>query len=263
MNSQLKESNLTCKPYNHYGTMDSCKAEQFIKYRKVTSTIMKRKGIWLSLVFLASVLVIPASYSNVQAENEHNSTASVNASASEHDNVGEQISDFVHKAIAHFKQQRENTHNAIKECREKIKDATADTKSQVAAECHKKLQSLREKYKEERKQFQELFKKFRESIITLRNHANGTKSSDNDTDMAIKRINEDAAKNGLGGLENALKHLKGMGLVHGKIGVEHAIQEVNKTRGAESASSAKASTSTPPFGSHEGNDHGMPGKEKH
>ncbi|TLX81898.1 MAG: hypothetical protein E6K98_06595, partial [Thaumarchaeota archaeon] len=79
---------------------------------------MKRTGIWLSLVFLASVLVVPTGYSNAQMENETNSTTPVNASTSGQENVGQQISAFVHQAIAHFKQQREDTSNAIKECRE-------------------------------------------------------------------------------------------------------------------------------------------------
>ena len=116
---------------------------------------MKRTGIWLSLVFLASVLVVPTGYSNAQMENETNSTTPVNASTSGQENVGQQISAFVHQAIAHFKQQREDTSNAIKECREKIRNATADTRSQVTDECHKKLQSLKEKYKEEPVKFQQ------------------------------------------------------------------------------------------------------------
>jgi hypothetical protein len=222
--------------------------------------------IWLSLVFLASVLVVPLGHSNAEMENQTNSTISVNATASAQENIGQQVSDFVHQATDQFKQQKDETRNAIKDCREKIKDATPDTKSQVADECHKNLQSIKEKYKEERQQFQELFKNFRESIITLRNDANGIKLSGNDTDVAIKQINDNVAKNGLGGLENALAHLKGMGLQHGKIGIEHAMQEVNKARGFESASSANASlshnasTSAPPFGSHEGNDKGTPGE---
>lgn len=234
---------------------------------ELASIIMKGEGIWLSLVFLAGVLVVPIGYSNAQMESQTSSNASVNASASGQENVGQQISDFVHQAIAHFKQQREDTHNAIKECREKIRDATPETKSQVADECHKKLQSINKKYKEERQQFQELFKKFRESIISLRNDVNGIKLSGNDSDMAIKRINEDAAKNGLGGLENALGHLKGKGIQHGKLGVEHAMQEVNKTRGTESTSSANASlsqnvhASAVPFGSHKSNGKDTPGGE--
>lgn len=229
---------------------------------------MKRKGVWLSLLFLASVLAVPIAYSNAQMGNEANSNTSVNASASAQENVGQQISDYVHQAVAHFKQQRDDTRNAIKECREKIRDATPDTRSQVADECHKKLQSIKEKYKDERSQFQELFKKFRESIVTLKNDANGKRLSANEKEMAIKRINEDTAKNGLAGLENALKHLKGMGLQHGKIGVEHAMQEVNKTRGTEGTSSANAtlshnaSASASSSGNHEDNDKGTPGQGK-
>jgi hypothetical protein len=228
---------------------------------------MKQKGIWFSFVFLASILVVPIGYSNAEMEDQTNSTVSVNATASTQENVGQQVSNFVHQATAQFKQQKDETHNAIKECREKIKDATPDTKSQVADECHKKLQSIKEKYKEERQQFQELFKKFRESVITLRHETNGTLSN-HDNDTAIKQINNDAAKNGLGGLENALKHLKGMGLQHGKIGVEHAIQKVNMTRGIESTPSVNASlsqnthASAPHYGNHEGNDKGTHGEGK-
>jgi hypothetical protein len=79
--------------------------------------------------------------------------------------------------------------------------------------------------------------------------------------MAIKHINDDVAKNGLGGLENALKHLKGMGLQHGKMGIENAMAEVNKTRVVEGMSSSNASLSqnahvSLSHGDHEGNDTG-------
>jgi hypothetical protein len=291
---------------------------------------MNRKGIWLSLIFLASVLVVPLGYSNAEMENEtgsqtgenetnsqtgenetgsqtgenetgsqtgenetgsqtgenetnsqtgenetnsqtgenetnsqtgENETTSVNASASSQENVGQQVSDFVHQATDQFKQQKNETRNAIKDCREKIKDATNDTKSQVVDECHKNLKAINEKYKDERQLFQELFKKFRENIITLKHETNGT-SLNHDNDIAIKKINEDVGKNGLGGLENALKHLRGMGLQHGKIGIERAMTEVNKTRGIEGMSSSNASLSqnahafAPPYGNHKG----MPGE---
>ncbi|HET6458438.1 MAG TPA: hypothetical protein VFG24_06135 [Nitrosopumilaceae archaeon] len=247
---------------------------------------MKRKGIWLSLIFLASVLVVPLGYSNAEMENENNSqtgenetssqtdenetssqtdeneTTIVNASSSAQENIGQQVSDFVHDATDQFKQQKNETRNIIKECREKIKDATNDTKSQVVDECHKKLQSIKEKYKDERQQFQELFKKFRQNIITLRHETNGT-SSDHDKDDAIKKINEDVDKNGLRGLENALKHMKGMGIQHGKIGIVRAMEMVNKTRGLEGMSSnaslsQNAHAFTSVHGDHKGNDKGTP-----
>jgi hypothetical protein len=228
---------------------------------------MKRKGIWLSLVFLASVLVVPLGYSNAEMENQTNSTLSVNATVSAQENIGQQVSDFVHQAIDQFKQQKNETRNAIKDCREKIRDATSDMKSQVADECHKNLQAINEKYKDERQQFQELFKKFRESVITLRHETNST-SLDHDKNDAIKHINDDVAKNGLGGLENVFEHLKGMGLQHGKMGIENAMGEVNTTRGMEGMSSSNASlsqnahASASSNGDHESSDKGTPGGGK-
>ncbi len=232
---------------------------------------MNQKGIWLSLVFLTGILVVPLGYSNAEMENQTNSTetsenmtASVNATSQE--NIGQQISEFVHQATEQFKQQRNETLNAIKDCREKIRDATPDMKSQVADDCHKNLQTIKEKYKDIRQQFQDLFKRFRENITTLRHGGNDT-SSTHDKDMAIKKINDDVAKNGLRGLENALKHLKGMGLEHGKMGIENAMQEVNKTRGNESISSnaslsQNVHVSTPPYGGHGDNDNSTHGEGK-
>ena len=227
---------------------------------------MKQKGIWLLVVFLSSILVIPLSYSNAEMENDTNSTTSINATASEQDDIGQQVSEFVHQAIIQFKQQRNETLAAIKDCREKIKDATPDMKNQVVNECHKTRLAIKEKYKDERQQFQDLFKRFRENIITLRQETNAT--LDHDKDMAIKKINDNVAKNGLGGLENALKHLKGMALQHGKLGIEHAMQEVNKTRGMEVKSSSNASISgnehvpVPPLANRGHDDNSTPGEGK-
>lgn len=229
--------------------------------------IMKRMGMGLSLVFLASILSVPLSYSNAEMENQTNSTTSVNSTASVQDNIGQQVSDFVHQATDQFKQQKNETLNAIKDCREKIMNATSDMRSQVADECHKNIQSITAKYKDERQQFQQLFKRFREDIKILRQETNDT-SSNNHRDMAIKHINDDVSKNGLGGLENALAHMKGMSLQHGKNGIENAMGQANETRGMEGMSSSNSSlsqylhSSASSNGKHEGNDKGSQVKGK-
>lgn len=224
---------------------------------------MKRKGIVLSLVFLAGILAVPLGYSNAEMENQTNSTIQVNATDAQ-DNIGQQVSDFVHQATDQFKQQKNETLDAIKDCREKIMNATSDMKNQVEGDCHKNLQSITAKYKDVRQQFQELFKRFRENIKTLRQEVNDT-SSNNDKDMAIKRINEDISKHGLGGLENALAHMKGIGLQHGKRGIENAMGEVNKTRGMPSSNSSLLQhphVSTSSNDKHEGNNESSSGKAK-
>ncbi|MDE1818902.1 MAG: hypothetical protein KGI19_09920 [Thaumarchaeota archaeon] len=203
---------------------------------------MKQKGIGLSLLFLGSILIVPMGYSNAQLENPTNSTALVNSTAFAQENIGQQVSDFIHQATDQFKQQKNETLNAIQDCREKIRNATSDMRNQVADDCHKSLQSINLKYEDERQQFQELFKRFREDVKTLRQGINDT-SSNNDKDMAIKHINDDVARNGLGGLENALAHMKRMGLQHGKMGIENAMGVMNKTGGMNNISSSNYSLS--------------------
>ena len=197
---------------------------------------MKHLGI--GLVFLASILSISFGYSHAEMENQTNSTISVNSTApipvnattSVPDNIGQQISDFIHQATYDFKQQKNETLNAIKDCREKIQNATSDMRSQVADECHKNIQSITAKYKDERQQFQQVFKRFREDVKTLRHEANDILSNST-RDNAIKHINNDVSKNGLSGLENALSHVKEMSQLHGKKGIENAMSQTNNTRG--------------------------------
>ena len=227
---------------------------------------MKQIGIGLSLIFLAGMLVVPLGYSNAEMENQTNSTIFANSTTSVQDNIGQQVSDFVHQATIQFKQEKNETLNAIKDCREKIKSATPDVRNQVSDECHKNIQTIKEKYKDTRQQFQELFKRFKEDIKTLRHESNDT-SSNNDKDMAIKHINDDVSEKGLGGLENALTHMKGMGLEHGKKGIKNAMDQANKTRGMEDMYSSNSSLSQDQHSSasndtHEGNGKGSQGKEK-
>lgn len=227
---------------------------------------MKQIGIGLSFIFLAGILTVPLGYSNAEIENQTNSTMYENSTISQN-NIGQQVSDFVHQATIQFKQQKNETLNAIKDCREKIKSATPDMRSQIYDECHKNIQAIKEKYKDTRQQFQELFKRFKEDIKTLRHEANDI-SSNNDKDRAIKHINDDISEKGLGGLENALTHMKGMGLEHGKKGIENAMDQVNKTRGMEDMSSSSNSSfsqiphSSASNGTHEDNEKGLQGKGK-
>lgn len=187
----------------------------------------------LFLLFLTATLVVPLGFFGVQANaqstdaNESNtSTNPTNSSSAE--NIGQQISNFVHNATAIFKQQRDETIQAIKDCREKAQNATADNRTQIMNDCHTTLTAIKEKYQDIRNQFQELFKQFRDSIITLRHHEEGLQVSDQDKDNAIKKINDDVAKHGMTGLGIALGHLKGMG-ENATMGMENALRHVNET----------------------------------
>ena len=93
----------------------------------------------------------------------------------------------MHNATTIFQQQRDEALQAIKDCREKAQNATTDNRTQIMSDCHTTLTAIREKYQDVRNQFQELFKQFRDSIITLRHHEEGLQVSDQDRNNAIKK----------------------------------------------------------------------------
>ena len=191
---------------------------------------------------------------NNQTYNISNQTGinAVNSTATE--NIGQQISSFVHSATSLFQQQRNETIQAIQDCHQKMRTATSDNRTQIIDECQTTLNAINEKYQDVRNQFQVLFKQFRENIITLRHQAEGLQVSEHDQANAIRNINEDAAKHGLTDIKIALQHMKGMWM-NGRIGIERALQHVNET--SESNQSGTTFTPlTPP--SPTAATHGMP-----
>ncbi len=159
----------------------------------------------LSIALLTS-MIVPMSYSQEQTENQTNTS---NQTSTTGINVGQQVSDFVHNATALFKQQREETLSAIKDCHEKIRNATSDERSQVSNDCKTTLKTITEKYQDIRKQFQQLFKQFRENMLVLRDEAQGKHVSSEEKEMAMKNIDKAAAEKGFRGMSQ--EHMKGMG----------------------------------------------------
>lgn len=170
------------------------------------------KTVSILLLSLTATIILPLSLSGVQATDQPdtNQTGSgdnntiTNIMGNSTENIGQEISDFVHNATAVFKQQRNETIQAIKNCHEQMKTATSDNRTQITDECHSTLDAIKEKYQDMRNQFQELFKQFRDSIITLKHHEEGLQVSDQDRDNAMKTINDDVAKHGMKGL--TIKH---------------------------------------------------------
>ncbi|MGI0041085.1 MAG: fibronectin type III domain-containing protein, partial [Nitrosopumilaceae archaeon] len=79
------------------------------------------------------------------------------------ENLGQMVSEFVHRYNAKFKEQREATVTAIKACIQNVKDATPEHRKQAKADCKATLSAIREKYKADRKQFQIEFKHLKET----------------------------------------------------------------------------------------------------
>lgn len=170
---------------------------------------MRQIGIAAFVILLASIVVLPIGYSQAAEENTNgkiNSFAGQNNTIKPDDkNVGQQVEDFVHQAIAHFKQQRDETHDAIKDCREKMRNATDDTRSQIKEECHKQLQLIREKHQQERQHFQELFKEFKNHVKILVAEARGHHVNNETRSSAIAGINE-IKHNEMMEKHNGMKH---------------------------------------------------------
>ena len=91
-------------------------------------------------------------------------------------NLGQLVSDFVHKHNELFKQQREETIKAIKECQEKVRNASPENRKQVRDECKKELKALVEKNREAKRQFQQEFKEFRDNAKSIIKDAKETKT---------------------------------------------------------------------------------------
>jgi len=82
-------------------------------------------------------------------------------------NLGQQVSSFVHQYNDLFKMQRDETIKKIKECYERVRNATPENRKQIKTDCKDELKAITEQYKDARKQFKEDFKVFRDAAKTL------------------------------------------------------------------------------------------------
>ncbi|HWP78905.1 MAG TPA: fibronectin type III domain-containing protein [Candidatus Nitrosotenuis sp.] len=121
------------------------------------------------------------------------------------ENLGQAISDFVHKRNEIFKKQRDETLKVIRECNDKVRSANATERKQIRDDCREMLQSIKERYKETRKQLQEEFKVFRDvTKLQLKEE----KKADLITKQDVKEIKREfkSFKNDTKREEKELKH---------------------------------------------------------
>ena len=126
---------------------------------------VKEKGILLLIVLITGALVNSAGFALAQNNqaNSSNQTSSANTSGSL-DNLGQHVSEFVHS----FKQQRTEIIEAIKDCRDAVRNAdNEEDRTKAHDACKQELKQIREKYKAERTEFRQLFKQYRDSMKAL------------------------------------------------------------------------------------------------
>lgn len=203
--------------------------------------ILSVRGSFLLLLILTSTLIVPLGFYPARADDQSNDTGTNNANqtgAESHGpgqsnatgsyGIGLEVSSFVHNATAIFQQQRNETLQAIKDCRQQMQNASSENRTQIADQCHSTMTAIREKYQALRDQFQQLFRQFRENMMILRQDAEGMHVSDQDRERAMKNIDDDAARNGVTGLNMAFEKMKGVG-EKGMMGIEHALKRENET----------------------------------
>ncbi|WP_100183057.1 fibronectin type III domain-containing protein [Candidatus Nitrosotenuis aquarius] len=138
------------------------------------------------------------------------------------DNLGQKVSDFVHKRNELLKKQREETLKLIRECQDKANNATSTTRKQIMEDCRESMKALKDKYKDVREQFKEEFKTFKKDAKSLLKEAKKTglitkkdireakheiRDFENDTKREYKELKHDI-KDVRKDLKKELKELK-------------------------------------------------------
>jgi hypothetical protein len=103
--------------------------------------------------------------------------------------AAQQVSDFIHQAIADFKQQGIETKQAISDCRDKLQSANPDQISGVRnSYCTTNLSTVKIKYQNERIHFADLIKKYRSNVMIMINDARGLPVSKTTLDDAFTQL---------------------------------------------------------------------------
>ena len=158
----------------------------------VKYTSMKVLACIVSFVILAGFVGnITPSYVFAQVDNQTSPglPIPVNATNSENETaVGQKISDFVHNAMILFKQQRDETIQAIKACHANLANSTGTQKDQAMSVCKTNLQSIHEKYSDVKTKYQELVKQYKENMHVFVKEAKGQQVNLNEKKAALKNI---------------------------------------------------------------------------
>ena len=96
-------------------------------------------------------------------------------------NLGQEVSEFVHKTSDQFRAQKEETKAIINSCRVALKNAAPEELQDIKIQCREDLNQVRESYQELRRTYHDVFKEFRVHVRAI--------MSDTDSTAAIDAIN--------------------------------------------------------------------------
>ena len=98
------------------------------------------------------------------------------------------VSDFIHKSVKDFKKQGDDTRKVIFDCRDRIQTAAAGDVSSIKNDCSIQLNAIKAKYQEERMQYHDLIKQYRQSVMVFLNDARGPAVGKASLDTAVSQL---------------------------------------------------------------------------
>jgi len=148
--------------------------------------LMKEAGVLLLVVLLTGTLANSTGLVFAQT----NSTNTTDTTE-ENDNLGQYVSNYVHEHIAMMKQQRTETIDVIKKCREDLKNTDdKEDRASIKETCKTKLKEIREKYKTQREEYTKLFKEYRNEMKALIKEAKGQTISEEQKEEAMNNLDK-------------------------------------------------------------------------
>jgi len=98
------------------------------------------------------------------------------------------VSDFIHQAVADFKQQGDDTRKVMFDCRDRLQTAASGDVSSIKNDCSIQLNAIKAKYQEERIQYHDLIKQYRQSVMVFLSDARGLSVGKTTFDSAISQL---------------------------------------------------------------------------
>ena len=180
--------------------------------------MLKINTISVILVLLTGSMIVPTGLSYAQVSNStmsdktgmndtlttsENTTASMtnqtqtNETMTSENSTGSQtndttdavkVSDFIHQAVTDFKQQGDETRKVIFDCRDRLQTAAAGDVSSIKNDCSIQLNAIKAKYQEERIQYHDYVKQYRQSVMVFLSDARGLSVGKAAFDNAISQL---------------------------------------------------------------------------
>ncbi len=100
---------------------------------------------------------------------------SVNSTAPQSNDTqsAQQVSDFIHTAVADFKQQGDATLKVMLDCRDRVQAAAPGDVDPIKKDCATQLNAITAQYQNERSHYHDLIKQYRSSVMVFLNDARG------------------------------------------------------------------------------------------